>query len=729
MTGWLSNSNPVITSNPAATAIVGRLYLYEVDVTDADRDDLSFVLLDAPAGMSIHTKYGTVAWTPAIDQLGSASVTVQVHDSVGAAMTQSFTVRVGRTGGPPIITSIAATEAYVGQGYLHSVQTLPDEGKSFTYRLLAAPEGMEIVSTTGEITWTPTLQQIGQQAVVVEVNDGIGNASTQSFAIRVREGIPNQPPRITSVATRFGSVGSTYAYSIQASDPEGTPLVFSLGRGPDGMTVDPTTGSVQWTPTATQVGKFVVTLRATDSVGAVAVESFELDVLPQNRIPTITSVAPIEVPARGEFRYYVLARDADLDLLQYRLLVAPVGASIDAFGAIRWKTRTDLIGTHDFQVLVSDPRGGETTQSFRLNVIADVVPPKVSLIPGPDRARVFPWQGPLTLYVKAIDNVDVASLTVTVNGQEIRLDASGQASFSFEQWGFTRLNAVAKATDTNGNVTEKSVTFGFAFPEGWGGGGVVIPTVTISSPTDAASVFGMVTISGTASHPDLAGYKLFYRRVDQTEVTQFFESTTAVVNGQLGVWDTSLLSNDEYVIRLEATTKAGVVNVVEHNVGLSGELKLGNFQLSFSDMVVPVAGIPIQITRIYDTLQADRQGDFGYGWRLEFRNTDLRVGVPKSGLEDIGVYSPLRQGVKVYLNVPGVGRQGFTFTPEIRVLPGFGGNNLVLARPRFTPDRGVTSTLSTGTSNYLQVNEFGELFAPAGFPTTLPVQILAVPMC
>ncbi len=51
-------------------------------------------------------------------------------------------------------------------------------------------------------------------------------------------GIPNQPPRITSDAPRFGSVGSTYVYSIQASDPEGTPLVFSLGRGPDGLTVD-----------------------------------------------------------------------------------------------------------------------------------------------------------------------------------------------------------------------------------------------------------------------------------------------------------------------------------------------------------------------------------------------------------------------------------------------------------------------------------------------------------
>ncbi len=74
--------------------------------------------------MSIHPEHGTIAWTPASDQLGSTAVTVQVHDSAGATTTQSFSIRVGRTGGPPVITSVAATEAYVGQGYLHSVKTL-----------------------------------------------------------------------------------------------------------------------------------------------------------------------------------------------------------------------------------------------------------------------------------------------------------------------------------------------------------------------------------------------------------------------------------------------------------------------------------------------------------------------------------------------------------------------------------------------------------------------------
>ncbi len=149
-------------------------------------------------------EHSSPAWHYCVDsrcrstrqRLGNSSSSRLVgcgHDSV-------LLVRVGRTGGPPIITSIAATEAYVGRGYLYSVQTLAGEGKTFTYRLLAAPAGMEIESTTGEIAWTPTLEQLGQQAVVLEVSDVVGNASTQSFAVRVRAGVPNQPPRITSAA-------------------------------------------------------------------------------------------------------------------------------------------------------------------------------------------------------------------------------------------------------------------------------------------------------------------------------------------------------------------------------------------------------------------------------------------------------------------------------------------------------------------------------------------------
>jgi RHS repeat-associated protein len=472
-------------------------------------------------------------------------------------------------------------------------------------------------------------------------------------------------------------------------------------------------------PSVDQAGQHVVTLIATDADGGSAIESFQLDVLSQNTAPVINSPAPIDVAAGALFTYDVLASDLDSDPLRFELTDAPAGATIDRFGQIRWETEELSIGSHPFSVRVSDPRGGQVEQNFTLNVIEDVIAPRLSAILSPGESPVgnIPWGDQFRIFVRAIDNVEIASLTLQANGQDIPLDAAGTAEFTFAQWGFTGITATATAIDTNGNRTTKTNTFAYDFPQGWNGqGGEEVPTAIITSPADTASVTGMVSIVGTASHENFAAYKLSYRRVDDSVFTEFYESTIPVTNGELGVWDTSLLLNDEYVIRLQVATTDAVVNVVDVHIGLAGELKLGNFRLSFTDMVIPVAGIPIEITRIYDTLQADREGDFGYGWRLEYRNTDLRVGLPKSGLEDIGIYTALRPGVKVYLNVPGEGRQGFTFNPDIRVLPGFGGNNLVLARPRFTPDPGVTSSLSTGVSQYLQVNEQGELYAPGGIP-------------
>ncbi|QDV24439.1 putative Ig domain-containing protein [Aureliella helgolandensis] len=717
--GFALNASPDIASEPITSVALGQGFVYDVMVSDADHDIFAFTLLEAPVGMSVHPTLGTIRWTPAADQLGESDVLIQVSDPSGATDEQTFKLKVSRFGGPPRLVSVPLTEAAVGTAFLYSVGAVDREGDPLTYALLAAPEGMTISETTGEVSWTPTVDQLGEQDLVIQVSDGIGGAVTQAFVIRVAAGRANSPPIISSTAGRFGSVGTAYSYTLAASDPESTAINFSVGRGPDGLTVDASAGVVTWTPTAAQVGQHVVTLIATDAGGASAVESYELDILAANTVPVINSSAPAEVAAGAEFRYDVLASDADLDQLLFELIDAPTGVTIDRFGRVRWQTKVPLIGSHDFKVQVSDPRGGQIVQDFTLDVIEDSVAPKLSAIvfPGESPVGNKPWGTQFRVFVRAIDNVAIASLTLKANGQDIPLDAAGTAEFRFDKWGFSTITATATAIDTNGNITTKTNTFAYDFPEGWDGqGGDEVPTALITSPADSAAVTGMVSIVGTASHDDFAAYKLSYRHVDESSFTEFFESITPVTNGELGVWDTSLLLNDEYVIRLQVVTTDAVVNVTEHHVGLAGELKLGNFRLSFTDMVIPVAGIPLEITRIYDTLQADREGDFGYGWRLEYRNTDLRVGLPKSGLEDIGIYSALRAGVKVYLNVPGQGRQGFTFNPDIRVLPGWGGNNLVLARPRFTPDPGVTSTLSTGVSQYLHVNEQGELYAPGGIP-------------
>ncbi len=81
--------------------------------------------------------------------------------------------------------------------------------------------------------------------------------------------------------------------------------------------------------------------------------------------------------------------------------------------------------------------------------------------------------------------------------------------------------------------------------------------------------------------------------------------------------DPTLLANGIWEVRITAADSGGGVSVLGSSVVVDGQLKLGRYQLSFQDLAVPVAGLPVRVLRTYDTLTRNRVGDFGHGWGLE----------------------------------------------------------------------------------------------------------------
>ena len=45
-------------------------------------------------------------------------------------------------------------------------------------------------------------------------------------------------------------------------------LTYTLVQAPPGMTIDPATGQITWTPTAAMVGTVIVTVRASNALGS-----------------------------------------------------------------------------------------------------------------------------------------------------------------------------------------------------------------------------------------------------------------------------------------------------------------------------------------------------------------------------------------------------------------------------------------------------------------------------
>jgi RHS repeat-associated protein len=147
------------------------------------------------------------------------------------------------------------------------------------------------------------------------------------------------------------------------------------------------------------------------------------------------------------------------------------------------------------------------------------------------------------------------------------------------------------------------------------------PIVSIDSPTEGAEVTSPTVVTGTVTSPNLASWTLDYQGSDSTIFTTFATGTSATVSG---TFDPTLLLNGLAVIRLTAVDQSGQTGSTIVNVAVARKLKVGVFTVSFNDLTIPVAGIPIQITRTYDS-RFKGVGDFGVGWTLSIKSLKVSV--------------------------------------------------------------------------------------------------------
>src|SRR4051794_38811282 len=120
--------------------------------------------------------------------------------------------------------------------------------------------------------------------VVVAAIDGQAGG-TQTYTIAVVTA--DRPPTITSKAVQVVTAGLTYRYDVQASDPDGDPITYSLEPGaPAGMTVD-SLGRITWATGIADVGIHRVAVSVDDDRGLFITQTFDLAVVADGKAPRI----------------------------------------------------------------------------------------------------------------------------------------------------------------------------------------------------------------------------------------------------------------------------------------------------------------------------------------------------------------------------------------------------------------------------------------------------------
>jgi hypothetical protein len=353
--------------------------------TNVPSETLTFTLVSAPAGMTINSASGAIAWTPTEAQGPSTNtVTVKVTDSGTPALSDegSFKVTVAEVNTAPVLT--APTDLTISEQATLVVSVSATDvdlpANILSYSLVGAPAGMAINSASGTITWTPTeAQGPSTNTVTVRVTDNGAGALSDTKSLKVTVTEVNTAPVLTVPTDLTINELTTLAVSASATDADlpANVLTYSLVSAPPGMTINSTSGAINWTPTEAQgPSTSTVTVTVTDNgTGALSdTKSFKVTVSEANTAPVLTVPTDLTINEQTTLVVSVSAADVDLpaNVLSYSLVGAPVGMTINSVsGTITW-TPTEAQGpsTNTVTVQVTDNGAGalSDTKNFKVTV-------------------------------------------------------------------------------------------------------------------------------------------------------------------------------------------------------------------------------------------------------------------------------------------------------------------------------------------------------------------------
>jgi len=308
----------------------------------------------------------------------------------------------------------------------------------------------------------------------------------------------NNPPIIYSDAVLDGVVGLPYEYTVLGHDPDADPLSYTLVSGPVGMTIDATSGAIQWTPTASQEGPQQVTVQVVDSGGLAALQSFSVEVQPALDNLSASIVAnPTSGTSPLTVRFSPEVQNNNLTISNYRWDFNGDGRydAQDGFGQPKSYTYTGNPGdtfTARLQVFVS---GGEVLEATK--TISLINEPPVAYV----SADLTNGHAPLSVNftVQASDPQGIATIGIDYDADGT-IDATQEVSGTSGSWSFQTqytdegtFAAVVRVTDTLGAetvVTNNAITVDVTDP--------LDPVIQLSASPTSGNVPLTTTLSASA---------------------------------------------------------------------------------------------------------------------------------------------------------------------------------------------------------------------------------------
>jgi hypothetical protein len=287
-------------------------------------------------------------------------------------------------GNTPSLVAIGNLSATTGVNFSYDVNHTISGSDTVLYSSTAS--FFDIVQASGEIIFTPLEANIGNNTIIVLVNNSacveLGDMEELNFEII----LGNRAPVLDLIENQTVWEDELLTMTLHATDADGDNITYAC-NDTSYFTVDETTGVIEWDTTNADVGLHWFDCSATDDYGAYDSQEFYIRVTNVNDAPILKVIPDFTVESGNplyedtEFYYKVNATDPDGDTIEYSDDTNLTNIN-DITGVIAFTPLYVHVGNYSVQINAIDvdddgiPLGGLDQQVVLFEILAVNDPPR-----------------------------------------------------------------------------------------------------------------------------------------------------------------------------------------------------------------------------------------------------------------------------------------------------------------------------------------------------------------
>ena len=239
--------------------------------TDADKDEISFTIMDGATHGRLVGKAPNIIYTPDVDYVGNDSFTFKVNDRFEDSEIETVSITVVATN----IVKIATGNNITPQAFSQSINANEDRVKSITLRgadsdadnlnfiIVEGPENGSINGAAPNLTYLPFADYNGSDSFTFKVNDGLDDSETATVSITITG--RNDVPKGISQDLNTNE-NTPISFTLSGTDVDSSDLVFTLLESPTHGILEGTIPNFTYTPAANYNGADSLVFNVNDGI-------------------------------------------------------------------------------------------------------------------------------------------------------------------------------------------------------------------------------------------------------------------------------------------------------------------------------------------------------------------------------------------------------------------------------------------------------------------------------